>query len=116
MLLWLGSVNIRLHVIKHTCSSLLKIKYFPSKNICIVFTFNFSVIAEMVASCRDALCCVPIMQHVIVVKVHEHSDRLANDQRHPDGGVAVVSPQESAHKIGERDLKQEVECEMRNFI
>lgn len=53
------------------------------------------------------------MQHVIVVDVHEHGDRLANDQRHPDGGVAVVSPQESAHKIGQRDLKQEVECEMR---
>lgn len=96
--------------------SLLKITYFPSKNICIVFTFNISVIADIIASGRGALRRTPIMQHVIVVDVHEHGDRLANDQRHPDGSVAIVSPQESAHKIGQRDLKQEVECEMRNFI
>lgn len=69
------------------------------------FTFNFFN-AEVLASCRDALCRIPIMQHVIVMKVHEHSDRLADDQRHPDSSIAIVSPQESAHKIGERDLKQ----------
>lgn len=54
------------------------------------------------------------MQHVIVVDVHQNGGRLADDQRHPDGCVAIVSSQESAHEIGEWDLKQEVEYEMRN--
>lgn len=54
------------------------------------------------------------MQHVIVVDVHQNGGRLADDQRHPHGCVPIVSSQESANEIGEWDLKQEVECEMRN--
>lgn len=44
------------------------------------------------------------MIYIVVVDIHQHSDRLANDEREPHGGVAIVSSQESTHKPSQRNL------------
>lgn len=51
------------------------------------------------------LCSAPIMNDVVVMDIHQHGDRLANDERDPHSSVAIVSIQETAHKPCQRNLK-----------
>lgn len=44
------------------------------------------------------------MDDIVVVDVHQHSDGLANDERDPHSGVAIVSSQESTHKPSQGNL------------
>lgn len=45
-----------------------------------------------------------VVEHVVVVDVHEHGHRLPDDERHPHGRIAIVAPEEAAHYPGQRDL------------
>lgn len=51
------------------------------------------------------LCSAPIMNDIVVMDIHQHSDRLANDEWDPHSSVAIVSIQEPAHKPSQRNLK-----------
>lgn len=48
-----------------------------------------------------------IVEHVVVVDVHEHGHRLPDDKRQPHSCVAVVTPEEAAHYPGQGDLETE---------
>lgn len=45
-----------------------------------------------------------VVEHVVVVDVHEHRHRLPDDDRQPHGRVAVVAAEEAAHYPGQWDL------------
>lgn len=45
-----------------------------------------------------------MVQHVVVVDVHEHGHRLPDDECQPHGRVAIVAPEEAAHDPGQWDL------------
>lgn len=46
------------------------------------------------------------MNDIVVMDIHQHGDRLANDERDPHSGVAVVSIQETAHEPSQGNLKR----------
>lgn len=46
-----------------------------------------------------------IVEHVVVVHVHQDGDGLADDQGYPDGRVPVVTPEEFGDEPGQRDLE-----------
>lgn len=46
-----------------------------------------------------------MVQHVVVVDVHEHGHRLPDDECQPHGRVAIVAPEEAAHNPGQWDLR-----------
>lgn len=48
-----------------------------------------------------------IVNDVVVVDVHQHGDGLADDERHPHGGVSVDSVQVAAHEERQGDLRGE---------
>lgn len=50
------------------------------------------------------LCRAPMMNDIVVMDVHQHSDRLADDERDPHGSVAIVAIQETTHKPSQRNL------------
>lgn len=52
------------------------------------------------------LCSAPVMNDIVVMDIHQHSDRLANDERDPHSCVAIVSIQETPHKPSQRNLKR----------
>ena len=47
----------------------------------------------------------PVMDDVVVVHVHEHGHRLADDQRHPHRRVAIVTVEEAAHEPSQGNLQ-----------
>lgn len=47
---------------------------------------------------------VPMMDDIIVMNVHQHSDRLSNNERHPHGCIAIVPIQVATHKPSQRNL------------
>lgn len=49
------------------------------------------------------------MDDVVVVDVHQHSNGLSDDQRHPHGGVAIVSIQVAAHEPRQRNLRIQIQ-------
>lgn len=52
------------------------------------------------------LCSAPMMNDIVVMDIHQHSDGLPDDERHPHGGVAVVSIEETAHEPSQRNLER----------
>jgi hypothetical protein len=44
------------------------------------------------------------VKYIVVMDVHEHGDWLANDEREPYGCVAIVTPEKTRHKPGQRKL------------
>lgn len=46
-----------------------------------------------------------IVEHVVVVHVHQDGDGLADDQGYPDGRVPIVTPEEFGDEPGQRDLE-----------
>ena len=47
------------------------------------------------------------MQDVVVMEIHQHGNRLADDERDPHSGVAIVPVEEATHKPRQRNLRQE---------
>ena len=45
-----------------------------------------------------------VVEHVVVVDIHEHRHRLPDDERQPHGRVPVVATEEAAHYPGQGDL------------
>lgn len=39
------------------------------------------------------------------MEIHQHSDGLADDERDPHGGVAVVTVEEATHEPSQRNLR-----------
>ena len=37
------------------------------------------------------LCAAAVMNDVVVMDIHQHSDRLANDEGDPHGGISIDS-------------------------
>lgn len=50
-----------------------------------------------------------IVSDIVVVDIHQHGDGLADDERHPHGGVSVVSVQVAAHEERQGNLRGEEE-------
>lgn len=62
-----------------------------------------SVVWDHVGLCL-VLCGTSIMDDVVVMDIHQHSNRLANDERDPHGSVSIVSIQEATNKPSQRNL------------
>lgn len=58
--------------------------------------------------CRQGL----VVQHVVVVDVHEHRHWLPNDERQPHGCIAIVATEETAHYPGQRDLGTRIHSQL----
>ncbi|TNN63809.1 hypothetical protein EYF80_026011 [Liparis tanakae] len=52
------------------------------------------------------LCRAPVVNDIVVMDVHQHGDRLADDERDPHHGVAVISIQETTHEPSQRNLRR----------
>lgn len=48
-----------------------------------------------------------IVEHVVVMDVHEDGYWLSNDERQPYSGVAIVALEKAAHEPGQWDLGNE---------
>lgn len=58
--------------------------------------------------CRQGL----VVQHVVVVDVHEHRHWLSDDERQPHSCVTIVATEETAHYPGQRDLGRRVPSQL----
>lgn len=50
-----------------------------------------------------------IVEHIVVVDVHEHGHRLPDDECQPHSCVAIVALEEAAHYPGQWDLETRAE-------
>lgn len=46
-----------------------------------------------------------MMNNIVVMEIHQHRNGLPNDEREPDGRVAVVPVQVATHKPSQRNLR-----------
>lgn len=54
---------------------------------------------------RPVLCRSHVMDDIVIMDVHQHCHRLADDEWDPHGSIAIDSIQEATHKPSQRNLE-----------
>lgn len=73
--------------------------------LCVCVSTKHGCRSMLLKQTCPGLCRAPIMSDIVVMDVHQHGNGLANDERDPHCGVAIVSIQETAHNPSQRNLK-----------